>query len=377
MARIVVNTRLLLADKLEGIGRFSFETLRRITASHPEHQFFFLFDRPFSPDFIFSDNITPLIVGPRARHPLLFIWWFEQALPPVIRSLRPDLFLSPDGFLSLKASVKSLPVIHDINFFHYPRDLSFQVSRYYNHYFPRFAAKADFIATVSEYSKNDIAATYRIPADRIGVVYNGVSEGFAPVSDSSAQEIRNRFSGGKPYFLYVGSLQPRKNLSLLMQAFGIFKEKSGSDAKLLLAGSRYRWTSEMENTYSNHPNKNDILFTDRVEEADLHKLTAAALALTYIPKYEGFGIPLIEAMASGVPVIASSVSSIPEVCGDAALLCNPSSSDEVADAMKRIADDQMLRQTLIQRGLNRQKDFSWDKTAARLWLCMEKTMGLC
>lgn len=377
MARIAVNTRLLLEGKLEGIGRFSFETLRRITASHPEHNFFFLFDRPFSADFIFSDNVTPLIIGPQARHPLLFIWWFEQSLPPVLKSLKPDLFLSPDGFLSLRAKVKSLPVIHDINFHHFPKDLGPLVARYYNRYFPKFAAKADFIATVSEFSKSDISRSYQIPSDRIGVVYNGVSEGFMPVSDSVAREVRNKFSQGKPFFLYVGSLQPRKNLLVLMQAFELFRNQSRSEVKLLLVGSRYLWTAEMEAALKAHPYNSDIVLTGRVGESDLHALNASALALTYVPKYEGFGIPVIEAMASGTPVIASSVSSIPEVCGDAALLCNPSRPDEIASAMKRISSEPELRNQLVEKGLQQHKKFSWDDTSLRLWQCMEKTMGLC
>lgn len=377
MARIAVNTRLLLADKLEGIGRFSFETLKRITTSHPEHNFFFLFDRPFSPEFIFSENITPLIIGPRARHPLLFIWWFEQALPPVLHSLKPDLFLSPDGFLSLKARVKSLPVIHDINFLHYPDDLSFLVSRYYNYFFPRFAAKADFIATVSEFSQKDIISSYHIAPERLGVVYNGVSDGFKPLAENEAQETRNRFTDGKPFFLYVGSLQPRKNLAALMKAYAVFRKNHSSEIRLVIAGSKYLWTSEMEQTLRSHPWKQDIVFTGRVKETDLQALTASALALTYIPKYEGFGIPLIEAMACGTPVIASAVSSIPEVCGDAAILCNPSDVQQVADAMARIAFDDALRKGLIAKGLNRHTRFNWDNTSSRLWKCMEKTMATC
>jgi glycosyltransferase involved in cell wall biosynthesis len=377
MARIAVNTRLLLADKLEGIGRFSFETLRRITVSHPEHSFFFLFDRPFSADFIFSDNITPLIIGPKARHPLLFVWWFEYALPPVLRSLKPDLFLSPDGFLSLKAKVRSLPVIHDINFHHHPRDLSYTVSRYYNYYFPRFAAKADRIATVSEFSKKDISATYHYPSDLIDVVYNGVSDGFKQASESEVFQTRKKYSNGKPFFLYLGSLQPRKNLVMLMKAYGIFRSRVESEVKLILAGSAYMWTSEMEKVLNAHPQKDDIVLTGRVEEKELHALLAAALALTYIPKYEGFGIPLIEAMASGTPIIASSVSSIPEVCDDAAILCNPNSAEEVAEAMMKISGDNMLRQHLVDKGLSRQQKFSWDNTASGLWRCIEKTMIPC
>jgi glycosyltransferase involved in cell wall biosynthesis len=351
--------------------------LRRITVSHPEHSFFFLFDRPFSGDFIFSDNVTPLIIGPQARHPLLFIWWFEWSLPPVLKSLNPDLFLSPDGFLSLKAPVKSLPVIHDINFHHYPKDLSKTVAAYYNHYFPRFAAKADYIATVSEFSRRDIAATYHIPEEKIGVVYNGVSEGFASLDEASRKQVREQYTGGVPYFFYVGSLQPRKNLAVLMKAFDRFKAQSGLDFKLILAGSKYLWDREMESVFRASPHRQDILLPGRLPEKELHRLMASAHALTYVPKYEGFGIPVIEAMASGVPVIASEVSSIPEVSADAAMLCKADDVQSIASAMLRLASDEVFRARLIADGLQRHQRFTWNDTAHRLWQCMEKTMGIC
>ena len=130
---IAVNTRLLLKNKLEGIGWFTFESLKRITTQHPEHHFFFIFDRDFSEEFIFSDNITPLIQFPPARHPFLFFAWFEYALPSLLNKLKPDLFLSPDGFLSLRYQGKSMNVIHDLNFEHYPEDLPALIRWYYRY----------------------------------------------------------------------------------------------------------------------------------------------------------------------------------------------------------------------------------------------------
>lgn len=118
--RIVVNTRLLLPNKLDGIGWFSYQTLKRITKQNPDVHFVFLFDRSFSDEFIFSDNITPMIIAPQARHPILYYAWFHWSVKKLLNQLQPDLFLSPDGFLALGAQCKQLPVIHDINFLHNP-----------------------------------------------------------------------------------------------------------------------------------------------------------------------------------------------------------------------------------------------------------------
>lgn len=144
---------MLLKDKMEGIGYFSSETLKRMVSQHPEHTFLFIFDRQFHRDFIFSENIIPVVAFPPARHPFLWYWWFEFSIPKILKRYQPDVFLSPDGYLSLRDKTPALPVIHDINFKHYPADLPFLFSKYYNHYFPLFAKKAQRIATVSEFSK--------------------------------------------------------------------------------------------------------------------------------------------------------------------------------------------------------------------------------
>ena len=123
--RIAVNTRLLLKDKLEGIGWFTFETLSRITKNHPEHDFYFLFDRPYSREFISGKNIHPMVIPPKTRHPILWYVWFEFCIPKILKKIKADLFLSPDGFLSLTSNIPSISVIHDINFEHHPEDLKF------------------------------------------------------------------------------------------------------------------------------------------------------------------------------------------------------------------------------------------------------------
>ncbi len=373
---IAVNTRLLQHNKLEGIGRFMFETLKRITVAHPEHHFYFIFDRPFHEEFIFSDNVTPIIAGPPARHPFLFVYWLEFTVYDLLKKLKVDLFLSCDGYLSLRSSVKQLAVIHDINFHHYPNDLPWLVKHYYNYYFPRFAKKADRIATVSEFSKQDIAKSYAISNNLIDVVYNGCSDGFVPVSEDQKLAVRKQFTAEAPYFIYVGSIQPRKNLQRLFKAFDQFKKQSGASHKLVIAGQKYFWNKVMKDSLAACEYKNDIIFLGRVQEHDLHQLTASAFASVYVPLFEGFGIPLLEAMHCEVPVIASNVSSLPEVAGDAALYCNPTEIAEIAGAMLKLYNDKKLCIDLIAKGNKRKQKFSWDHTADLLWNSCETTLKM-
>jgi len=372
---IVVNTRLLIPNKLEGIGWFTFETLKRITVNHPEHHFVFLFDRDFDEDFIFSDNVTPLILSPQARHPILFYWWFEFSVATFLNRFKPDLFLSPDGYLSLKAKCKQLAVIHDINFEHHPKDVSWMVRKYYTYFFPKFAKKALRIATVSEFSKKDIVDCYKINPSTIDVVYNGCNEAYIPISKDQQILTKKNFSKGCDYFIFVGALQPRKNISRLFEAFDTFKKRENNEVKLIIVGEKYRWTNEIKETYLQMKFKEDVIFTGRLTTEDLHHVIASALAMTYIPYFEGFGIPILEAMNCDTPVITSNITSMPEVAGDAALLVDPFSVESISNAMNSIYKDEVLRQTLIEKGRKRKLDFSWDKTAEALWNSIEKTLN--
>jgi len=381
---IAVNTRLLLKDKLEGIGWFTYESLKRITKNHPEHQFLFLFDRPFSAEFIFSANISPLIVSPPTRHPFLWYWWFEHSLPKVFKKYKPDLFLSPDGYLSLSSSMKQISVIHDLNFEHYPQDIPLIARKYYKKYFPRFAKKANRIATVSEYSKQDISKTYKISPEKIDVVYDGANEAFKPaphlnppqrgglgaLSSHPLGEIRE----GVTYFLFVGALHPRKNVARLLQAFEEFKKSEISKMKLVIVGEKMFMTGEMENIFEKMEFKSDVIFTGRLGTNELKDVMACAFALVFVPYFEGFGIPIVEAMYCDVPVITSNVTSMPEVAGSAGLLIDPFSVDSIKDGMMKIYKDETLRNKLIENGRKQRENFSWDKTSDKLWSCIEKTL---
>ena len=372
---IVVNTRLLLPNKLEGIGWFTFETLKRITNNHPDDHFIFLFDRDFDEDFLFADNITPVILSPQARHPFLFYWWFEFSVANFLNKYKPDLFLSPDGYMSLKANCKQLAVIHDLSFEHYPKDVSYIVRKYYKRFFPKFARKASRIATVSEFSENDIIKQYGIDASTIDVVYNGCNELYQPIDEEQKSATKELFSNGADYFLFVGALHPRKNISRLFQAFDKFKSINSNNVKLVIVGEKYYWTHDIKMTYINMKHKDDVIFTGRLSPEDLKNVIASALAMTYVPYFEGFGIPILEAFNCDVPVITSNITSMPEVANDAALLVDPFSVDSIANAMNYLYKDEDMRNSLIAKGRKRKLDFSWDKTADALWQSIVKTVN--
>ncbi len=370
--KIAVNTRLLLKNKMEGIGVHAYNVLKRITVNHPEHQFLFLFDRKYDEEFIFSSNVTPVVLYPQARHPLLYYWWFEKTVARTLNQVKPALFYSPDGFLSLNTEVRSVPVIHDLNYEHYPKDLPRWTSWHYRHFFPKFAAKARRIITVSEFSKQDIVQHYHVHADTIDVVYNAADSHYKKQEETEKKEIRNKYSNGEEYFLYVSALHPRKNVKRLLEAFDKVKESSGSNLKLVLVGPHYFKNSEMVKVYQKMKFKNDVIFTGRLNVDELSQVMGAAFCLVYVSYFEGFGIPLVEAMQCEVPVIASDVTSIPEVTSDAARMVNPFSVDSIAEGMLEIIKNPGLRNELIEKGKERCTDFSWNRTAELTWNSLEK-----
>ena len=372
--KIAVNTRLLLKGKLEGIGWFTYETLKRITSQHPEHEFYFIFDREYDKDFIFAPNVKPIVLAPPTRHPFLWILWFEYRIPKLLKKIGADIFLSTDGYISLRTNIPQVDVIHDINFVHNPKQLPWLTSWYYNKYFVKFAKKATHIGTVSEFSKNDICTTYGIDREKVTVCYNGSNEQYKPISEDEKKVIRDKYSKGKKYFVFVGALSPRKNVDGLLRSFEIFKERYNIDFKLLIVGGTLHKTGEIEKVYSEMKHKTDVIFTGRLETDELCKVVAASESLVYIPHFEGFGIPLLEAMYAETAILSGNTTSLPEVVGDAALTCSPTDYNKVAENMNHIATNEELRNSLIEKGRLQRQKFSWQLTSERLWNCIENAI---
>ena len=366
---IAVNCRLLLKNKLEGIGWFTYETLKRITRDHPEHRFIFIFDRPYSREFIFSDNITPVVAGFPTRHPILWLLWFELVIPRILRRYKADVFFSPDGFLSLRTRVRSVPVIHDISFVHRPEDVPLAARIYYNYFFPRYARKAFRICTVSVHSQKDISKTWNVARSVIRVVYNGASQTYKPLKPDEIRIVREKYASGKPYFLFVGSLHPRKNVGNLLKAYHRFIEQTRSEVRMVVVGE-VMWKKDQRRKTEDQ-RISSVIYTGRLQPDELRLVMGGALALTFVPWYEGFGIPVVEAMSSGVPVLTSNITSLPEVGGDTVLYTDPGSVDSIAEGMGRLAHDENLRALLVRKGLERSRSFTWEKTAKKVWLTIE------
>lgn len=370
--RIAVNTRFLLPHGLEGIGWYTHEVLHRMVQQHPEDQFLFLFDRPFSDRYIFGQNVEPKVLFPPARHPFLWWAWFEGRLPRVLRHWKADVFFSPDGYLSLGSSVPTALVLHDLAYRHYPEQVPNLVRRYYEYYTPRFLHHAAEILAVSEATRSDIAYQFPAISTPVSVAYNGVRRFFAPLSEEDKRRVREKYAGGHPYFFYLGAIHPRKNVARLIRAYDQFKEQTGSSTRLLLAG-RLAWqTGAVQEALESSRFRDQISLLGYLAEEELQPLLGAARALTYVSLFEGFGVPLLEAMWTETPILTAKISSMPEVVGAAAVLVDPHSVEDMVMGLRKLDENPDLRKRLVEKGKNQREKFSWQDTTEAIYAALKR-----
>ncbi len=357
--RIGVNARLLLPGRKEGIARFATSVLKRITQEHSEHQYYFYFDRPYSEEYIYNASITPRVLGPQARHPILWNWWFNRSLKRQLKADKCDVFFSPEGYCSLTSDVPQVIVVHDLAFEHFDNHIKSSHQRYLRKNSPLFCKKAKVILTVSEFVAEDIENKYAIEPGKIKIANNATE--LSPPENVSITVTKNH-----PYFVYVGALHPRKNILRILEAYATFKQQDDQDTHLVIIG-RFAWESKaIQKALASSPYKDQIVHLDKYL-GDISPILSGAKALIYPSLFEGFGIPILEGFACQIPVITSNVSSMPEVAGDAALLVDPHSTDAIANAMRLISKDEALRQELIKKGSQRIQNYSWDRAADIVW----------
>jgi glycosyltransferase involved in cell wall biosynthesis len=266
-------------------------------------------------------------------------------------------------------------VVHDLGFLHYAEGYEKSHLFYYKRYTPLFLKKAKSIATVSHFSKNDIIKTYNTPEEKISVVFNGIKDVFQPLAYEAQAVVKETYTEGKEYFIYVGAIHPRKNLVHLLKAFSFFKKRQKSNMKLVLAG-RLAWKNdaflELLKTYKY---RNDVVLLHYVEdETALAQLVASAYAMVYPSLFEGFGVPVVEAMRCGVPVLTSKGSAMEEISQGAALYFDPANMAHIAEQLMLIYKDERLRAQLIEQGTTVAQQYTWQATTAALWDCINRAV---
>ncbi|GGK34159.1 glycosyl transferase [Caldalkalibacillus thermarum] len=279
-----------------------------------------------------------------------------------------DLFWSPHYNIPIFYKGKLLVTVHDVFHLAMPKFVNgFHKKLYAKFMFSQIRKKADAILTVSEFSKKELNRWTKIESSKVYVTHNGVDESWFNVSRT--QKVHD-----KPYFLFVGNVKPHKNLIRLLKAFESIKDEIPHD--LIIIGKKEGFiTGDAKVAEQAKLLDNRVHFTGYIEDDLLKKYMANAESLVFPSLYEGFGLPPLEAMACGTPVIVSNVASLPEVCGDAALYCNPHNVEDIADKMKLLIENPSLRESLRKKGLERARMFSWEKCARETLAVIEEVLS--
>ena len=317
---------------------------------------------------------TPLpqvkLVGCRLLPGLLTIG--HELIPILARQLGLDVLHDPTAVTPLLFGAGGAAVVstvHDVIPWSYPGNSALLDELIYKRWLPLKLPHIDAIITVSQHSKQEIVRYMRLPPEKIHVIYYGVREVFRPVENAAAH-VKARFQVDQPYILYVGNLTQRKNVELALRAFANLHERF-PDLRFVLAGpSTFKQTNVGQIAEELHVS-DKIILPGSVNDQDLPALYSAAEIFVFPSLYEGFGLPVVEAMACGTVVITSTASSLPEVAGEAALLVDPRSVDQMTDALQTLLKDASLRADLRQRGLARAAQFSWDETVRQTWQIYE------
>jgi glycosyltransferase involved in cell wall biosynthesis len=361
--QFAVNTRFLIPGTFEGFGHYTHEILSRIVRAHPDDRFQFFFDRKVPQEFLYSPGVSGKCLFPQARHPLLFYLWFQWSLRLALKNSGADLFFSPDSFMPLGLKMPSVITVHDVAHKPFPQAISYAQRKYYDFFIPKFIDEADRIITVSHFSRDEILRYYPEAEGKVDVVYNGVGDEYQQLSPEAQQSVRDRISAGLPYFLFIGAIHPRKNVATLIDAYAGFRKQHDLRIKLVIAGRKSWDYDDVELATARSGFAEDIIFTGYVDMGELTRITASAEALCYLSLYEGFGLPVAEAMTCGVPVIVTQDSAQSEVAGEAGLAVDARSISEISAAMARVTHDPGLRRTLVSAGLERARMFNWDSAA--------------
>ncbi len=369
MTRIAIDYTSAVRQR-GGIGRYTRELVQALAALGPADDYVLLVaDRP-------RHIAVPASANFRLRwtwvsQPWLTRLWHRLGISlPVEAFTGPvDIFHAPDFVLPpTRRTTRTLLTVHDLSFVRDPESAAPRLRAYLERVVPRSVACADHVLADSAATRSDLLTLYGAPPEKVTVLYSGVSEVFRPVRDPTVlAAVCQRYGLRRPFVLSVGTVQPRKNYARLIRAFAQVRQTAElSDYTLVIAGGRGWLDADIFAQVERSGVRDSVIFPGFVAETDLPALYSAADLFAYPSLYEGFGLPLLEAMACGTPVVASNAASLPEVAGDAALLVDPTDEAGLTRALRWALTDLDLRSRLIARGFKQANRFTWRAAASQL-----------
>jgi glycosyltransferase involved in cell wall biosynthesis len=292
-----------------------------------------------------------------------------------IARLGIDLLHSPDFIPPVSGYRQSVITIHDLNFLYYPRFLTAESRRYYNQQIEWAVRRADHILADSYATKTDLTSLLGVASERITVVHLAADSSFRPLPGMEARQVAERYDLEPGFLLFVGTLEPRKNVPGLLQAYHLLIDQGVTSRPLVLVGGKgWLYDEVFERVEALHLG-GLVRFLHGVPDADMPGLYNAASLLTTPSFYEGFGLPALEAMSCGTPVVVSDRASLPEVVGEAGLLVDPDEPKDIARALRRVLMDESLRTRMRKRGLAQAARFNWQRVAQETLAVYRQVLG--
>lgn len=367
--RIAFSGQPLLEKEKTGIGYYTEGLVRNIIKWHPQNEYFinaFSYKRPEEAKerlkIYKSDNVRICICRRISMKIYKAIWNLFPIPYCTLFREKADITHFFNYYIPPFVRGKKVTTIHDMTIKAYPETVRFLSRVMARLNLKTTCRRATRIITSSEFSKNEIIKYLKVPSEKISVLYSGVDlELYVPCEDEGEKEdVKHRYNIKEEYYLYLGTLEPRKNIERLILAYSMLKESNKNIPKLVIAGKKGWMYTDIFKLVSERKLEQDVIFTGYVKFEDVPILMSAAVAFVFPSLYEGFGMPPLEAMACGTPVITSDCASLPEVVGDAAMLVNPYSVEEIAVALEKVYFDKELHAMLSERGRERSKRFAWD-----------------
>lgn len=365
--RIGINTLFLIPGKVGGSEVYLRNLLFHLAKIDKQNEYILFTNKENSNTFQISQpNFTEVLCPIEAAFRPARILWEQFVLPFQIKKYAISVLHSPGYTAPILAPCRSVVTIHDMNCFYYPEDFSRLAIPLLRILVSLAARASDRVIVVSRNSKNHLVKILKMPENKICVIYIAGSS-YLSVATAAENEVREklkkRYGVGNKFILNVSASHPHKNLHRLIEAYDILCKKHRIDCQLVIVGIKGRAQTSLMNSAKELSLEKRIIFTGWVSNEDLSSLYSAAQLFVFPSLFEGFGIPVLEAMACGIPVVCSNATSLPEVAGEAAILVTPYCVDEIAEAMYRALTDETLRAILLQKGLKRAGQFSWEKTA--------------
>lgn len=368
--RLGIDARLVYHSKA-GIGQYIIRLVQALAEVQArDAKFVLLQSRKDRTEIATSQSFSRVSLWTPVHHR------FEQLrLQIEVFPLRLNLLHSPDFIPPFRRNCLSVITVHDLAFLLYPHFLTKGASQYYGQV-DRAVRSADHIIAVSRSTKQDVIDHLGIPEEKITVIHEAPHPGHRRLDrDVALNYVAERLALDTDYILFVGTIEPRKNLVGLLRAFSLLRNEHGRKEVLVLAGSEGWLTDEVHATVDELSLRNEVIFLGRVSDDDLLHLYNAASLLVHPAFYEGFGLTTLEAMACGTPAVVSNTSAMPEVVGDAAVLIDPHDIEGLVAAMSRVLSDQDFRDNLVERGLKRAAGFTWRRTAEETMDVYRKVVG--